>query len=237
LAPWPLKLLLIRRLAVKHKGLYNKIFSEAKRLPTLAQFIPQFINFDCVDKRIYCSGDNVLPLVRYEIGDNGGVITFKEVEEIFKEEGMNLRDVIHSAGIHETVAELPFVYIYERSDLSTKLYGAIIYPEYVKAGIQDNKLEKYITGKFTMYTQHDKNQNEYLEINVELKPGVEESSELATEVQKTIYDALVEQSAEYKYLSNSMDVNKIKPRIIFWPHEHPLHFQTGIKQRWVKRVQ
>jgi phenylacetate-CoA ligase len=226
--------ILIRRLALKNKRLYKKLFDQATRLPTLAQYIPHFINFECTKNNVYCSGDNVLPLVRYEIGDNGGVHNYTDVEEIFKSEGMDLKDEAKKAGITDTIAELPFVYIYERTDLSTKLYGAIIYPEYVKMGLQNATLEKYITGKFTMFTKHDKKQDEYLEINIELKSGINESDWLTDEVARLIYEELMEQSAEYKYLTGMLN-GRVKPHIIFWPHEHPLHFQTGIKQKWVKR--
>jgi phenylacetate-CoA ligase len=228
--------ILIRRLALKDKTLYKKIFSEASRLPTFAQYIPDFISFECVDKNVYCTGDNVLPLVRYAIGDNGGVHDFKDIEKIFKEQGMDLREEAKKAGIEDTIAELPFVYIYERTDLSTKLYGAIIYPEYIKAGLQNSTLEKYITGKFTMFTEHDKNEDEYLEINVELKSGINESEWLATEVRKYVSESLLEKSAEHKNNANMM-ADKVEPRIVFWPHEHPTHFQTGIKQKWVKKTQ
>ncbi len=183
--------ILIRRLALKNKKLYERIFNQATRLPTLAQYIPHFINFECTGNNVYCSGDNVLPLVRYEIGDNGGVHDFAEVEEIFKEVGMDLREETEKAGITDTIAELPFVYIYERTDLSTKLYGAIIYPEYIKLALQDATLEKYITGKFTMFTQHDENQDEYLEVNIELKPGINESDWLSKEVSKLVSASLI----------------------------------------------
>jgi phenylacetate-CoA ligase len=226
--------ILIRRLSLKHKNLYTKLFKDATRLPTFAQYIPQFINFECIDGEIYCSGDNVLPLVRYQIGDNGGVLSYKDVAVIFAEEGISLTEEIKKAGIEDTIAELPFVYVYERTDLSTKLYGAIIFPEYVKAGLQNSDLEKYITGKFTMYTQHDDHQNEYLEINIELKPGITESDWLMTEVQKAVSESLLEKSAEHKNNAHMMP-GRVEPRIVFWPHEHPTHFQTGIKQKWVKK--
>jgi phenylacetate-CoA ligase len=226
--------ILIRRLALKHPTLYKKIFVDANRLPTFAQFDPQFINFECVNKNIYCTGDNILPLIRYEIGDNGGVIDFSEVQKIFKEEGLNLLKEAEKAGIEDTIAELPFVYIYERTDLSTKLYGAIIYPEHVKTALQNVDVEKYITGKFTMFTKHDKKQNEYLEINIELQPNTTESDWLATETTKLIVDCLLDKSAEYKYLTDMLN-GKVRPDIVFWPYEHPMHFQTGIKQKWVKK--
>ena len=226
--------ILIRRLALKKETLYKKIFKEANRLPTLAQFHPDFISFECVNKSIYCTGDNIFPLIRYEIGDNGGVIDFDEIENIFAEEGFDLRDEAKKVGIEDSVTELPIVYIYERTDLSVKLYGAIVYPEYVKAGLQDHDLEKYITGKFTMFTKHDKKQDEYLEINIELKPGINQSDWLMEEVSELVFKSLIEKSAEYK---NNADMlpGKVHPKIVFWPYEHPTHFQTGIKQKWVKK--
>jgi phenylacetate-CoA ligase len=226
--------ILIRRLALKNKKIYQKIFKDANRLPTLAQFNPNFINFEAVNGRVYCTGNNALPLVRYDIGDNGGVLDYADIEKIFEEEGMSLAEEAKRVGIDDTIAELPFVYIYERADLSTKLYGAIIYPEYVKLGLQNLTVEKYITGKFTMYTQHDDDQNEYLEINIELKPGIVESDWLKTEVQKLIMESLLTHSAEHKNNAHMMP-GRVDPRIVFWPHEDETHFKVGIKQKWVKK--
>ena len=227
--------ILVRRLALKKPKLYRKLFKEAHRLPTLAQFNPHFINFEEIDGHIYITGNNILPLVRYEIGDNGGVRTYDGVAEIFKSEGFNLEKEIRKAGIKDTVTELPFVYVYERSDLSVKLYGAIIYPEHVKYGLERSaRLQKYLTGKFTLFTKYDKDHGEYLELNLELRPDTKENKKLAKEVIKCVSASLAEKSAEHK---NNFDLlgNKVLPRVVFWPHGHPEHFQTGIKQKWVKR--
>jgi len=226
--------ILIRRLALKNKNLYKKLFQD-NRLPTFAQFHPDFINFECTDGNIYCTGDNILPLIRYEIGDNGSVLDFSAVEKIFRSEGLDLRREIRKRRLEDTVTELPFVSIYERTDFSTKLYGAIIYPEYVKAGLQNEDLEKYITSKFTMFTKTDEKQDEYLEINIELKPGTTESDWLVREVALSIINSLMGRSAEYKNNADMMP-GRVEPKIIFWPHEHPVHFQTGIKQKWVKKT-
>jgi phenylacetate-CoA ligase len=154
---------------------------------------------------------------------------------MFAEEGIDLRAEVRKVGIADTIAELPFVYIYERTDLSTKLYGAIIYPEYIKHGLQHDDLEDYVTGKFTMFTKHDNNQNEFLEINVELKKGVTASPPLQKIVAERIHTALTTQSAEHAN-NFSMLKDKVKPRLVFWPHEHPIHFSLGAKQKWVKKV-
>ena len=226
--------ILIRRLALKNKKIYQKLFGDANRLPTLVQYIPSFINFEAVNRNIYVSGDNVLPLVRYQIGDNGGVLDFAEVEKIFSDAGINLRAKARAIGIADTLTELPFVYVYERTDFSTKLYGAIIYPEYIKAGLQHPTLEKYITGKFTMYTKNDDKQDEYLEINIELRPGTNESEWLIKEVTRRIAESLIKYSAEHANNVN-MFGEKVLPHTIFWPHGHVNHFQVGIKQKWVKK--
>jgi phenylacetate-CoA ligase len=231
--------ILIRRLVLKKTAiaerLYKKIFCEAGRLPTLAQYIPSFVSFETSGKNIYISGNNAMPLIRYEIGDNGGMHYFADVEKIFAEEGIDLRAEARKAGIEDTIAELPFVYIYERTDLSTKLYGAIIYPEYIKHGLQHESLEDYITGKFTMFTKHDMKQNEYLEINIELKKGVTESDQLKKKAVECIHAALIKYSAEH---ANNFSIlkDRVKPQTIFWPHEHPIHFQQGVKQKWVKKL-
>ena len=225
--------ILLRRLALKHKTLYQKLFSEAHRLPTLAQFVPEFTAFEAsVDGTVYTTSGSVLPFVRYSIGDQGGVFAYDDMRRWCSESGIDLDAEIARAGIADTVTELPFVYIYERADLSTKLYGAIIFPEHVKAGLQNPLFEKTITGRFTMTTEHDVQHNEYLEINVELQRGVSDGTSTEGEMVESIMRSLSGSSDEYHYLLGSIR-EKITPRIIFWPHEDPKYFSPGIKQKWV----
>lgn len=225
--------ILLRRLALKHETLYRKLFSEAYRLPTLVQFIPEIVAFEASkDGAIYATGGTSLPFVRYDIGDNGGVFSFAYAETACKELGIDLKAEARHAGIEDTIMELPFVYLYERADLSTKLYGAIIYPEHVKIGVQGKEFESSITGRFTMTTETDKDHNEYLEINFELAPGVSDGESIREMLTESVVRSLMASSDEYRYLSGSIS-EKVRPRLIFWPHEDPKYFQPGIKQRWV----
>lgn len=227
--------ILLRRLALQHEGLYRKLFSEAHRLPTLAQFIPDFISFEAGENgEVLATGGTALPFVRYDIGDQGGVFSYDDAERMCKEVGINLGSEIKKAKIEDTVMQLPFVYLYERADLSTKLYGAIIYPEHVKIGLQNPTLEKFITGRFTMSTENDANHNEYLEINIELQHGIKEGTPIEAELVASIMKSLSSSSDEYRYLSGTVR-DKIIPRIVFWPHEHPKYFSPGVKQKWVIR--
>jgi phenylacetate-CoA ligase len=226
--------ILVRRLALVNSSLYKALFPEVNRLPTLAQFIPSCVSFEEMDGKLFCTSDNALPLVRYDIGDKGGVFSYDKLLEICFEHGVNLDKEIRMNAIEKTVTKIPFVYVYERADLSTKLYGAIIYPEHVKSGLQHDSLQKHLTGKFTMLTKHDQNQNEFLEIHLELKPGASEDKAVHEEALAKIIASLLERSDEYRYLSGTIS-ERIRPRLTFWPHAHPEHFQMGVKQRWVKK--
>ena len=226
--------ILVRRLAVKNPTLFKEIFGDVKRLPTFAQFIPSCVNFEEREGSLFCTADNALPLVRYDIGDRGGVFTYDEMIERCRNAGIDIEKEIKKAGISDTVCKIPFVYVYERTDLSTKLYGAIIYPEHVKIGLLEPQLEEHITGKFTMITQHDEKENEYLEVHVEMQPGITSEKELAKSVTDSVMDALLQYSAEHKN-NASVVGDRVRPRVVLWPHAHPEHFKQGIKQKWVKK--
>lgn len=227
--------ILLRRLAVKHEALYRKLFSEAHRLPTLAQFIPDFISFEeGKSGEVYVTGGSALPFIRYDIGDQGGVFTYADAERACGEVGIDLAAEIKHADITDTVMELPFVHLYERADLSTKLYGAIIFPEHVKIGLQNPALEKSITGRFTMTTEHDAQHNEYLEINIELQHGVKDGEPVRELLVESVVKSLSASSGEYQ--NNYVNMREhVVPRIIFWPHGHPKYFSPGVKQKWVMR--
>lgn len=225
--------ILIRREALKNKKLFNAVFSEISKTPTLAQFNPLFTDFEVEEGNVLCSGRNILPMFKYSIGDHGGTIRFEDMVKIFKQEGLDLAKIAHKAGIKELLP-LPFVYVYERSDFSTKLYGAIIYPEHIKQALLHENLSGKLTGKFTLETVHDDKENQYLQIHIECQANKEVGPELEQEISKLIVDALLLNNAEYAYLTGMMP-GRVIPKLKLWPYEHPDYFKKGGKQKWVKR--
>jgi phenylacetate-CoA ligase len=212
--------ILVRRYAMKNAKLFGQLFGEINKTPTLAQYNPFFITFESVNSDVLLTGDNAVPLIRYAVGDTGGVLTANDVFKniLIKEE--------------KAINYLPFVYVYERSDFSTKLYGAIIYPEPVREALQDSKITKFLTGKFAMLTKTDESHNEYLEINVELKPRNKGSKELRDSLASIIIRNLIAKNAEYRNNYHSIP-QRVTPRIIFWPYGDQNYFKVGIKQKWV----
>ena len=123
------------------------------------------------------------------------------------------------------------MHIYERLDFSTKLYGAIIYPEHIKTALLNRELAKFLTGKFSMQTKRDKKLDEYLEINAELKPGEHASKIFKQKVCSVIIDTMLKKNAEYQYLHQHMS-NRIIPRINILSHGDEKYFRNGVKQKW-----
>ncbi len=225
--------ILIRRLAVKNNKLYNKLFS-AIRTPTFAQYIPELFYFENVNGQLYCSGYSGLPLIRYDLKDVGGVISMSDVTDIMCSEDISINDEIINAGLFSTVWNLPFVYVYERSDFVVKLYGANIFPDTIRRVLQQKRFERIFSGKFAMLTQYDKNEDQFLEINIELKLNVKTSKVVTKLVEEKIVEKLLLENSEYKSNYKSDPLRQI-PKIVLWEYEDPTYFTPGIKQRWVKK--
>ena len=224
--------ILIRRLALKNKKLFLDIFSKVNKTPTLAQYNPFFITFESVGGEIVLSGDNSVPLVRYALGDHGGTFDFSEIAEKLSEHKVDFEKETHH--IKKAAYELPFVYVYERVDFSTTLYGLQIYPEVIREVLISKSLHKHLSGKFTMLTKFDKKHNQYLEIHLEMRKNKKPHKQLESKALKEIIVNLRVKNSEFRELHDFLK-ERAHPKLVFWPHEHPLHFKPGIKQKWVKK--
>ena len=226
--------ILARRLALKDKKLFADIFGGTTKTPTLAQYVPEFVSFEAPNGEILLSGESAIPLFRYSIGDHGGVYTFRELIDRYKACGVDLLKEAQIADIRKYVYELPFVYVFERIDLATTLYGLQIYPETVKEVLLHKHFVNYLTGKLTLATEYDDNHDQYLKINLEQKPKKEIGKVLAAELLAEIVKSLREKNSEFRELSDSLG-KRAEPKLVFWPYEDPLYFKPGTKQTWVVR--
>jgi len=225
--------ILIKRLIRNSEGISNDLFSSINKTPTLAQYNPEFINFESVGGEILLTGDSAIPLVRYSIGDNGGVYTHDELTTKLKNSGIDVSAEIVKRGLQECASQLPFVFIYERIDFSTSLYGLNIYPEWIKKAIVSSDMSHYSSGKFTMTTKYDEDNNQYLEVNIELKKNIRVSELAKRKAVHTLISHLMHSSSEYRELLHQLK-DRAHPRVVFWTSEDSLYFQPGIKQKWVK---
>jgi phenylacetate-CoA ligase len=229
--------ILIRRLAVKNPKLFAAIFPETKRLPTLAQYFPEMFYFEEREGQLLCSARSGLPLLRYELKDKGGVITFGRMCEIFKSLGLNLEREARKANLQGSLWKLPFVYIYERSDMVVSWSGANIYPEHIREAHLHKKVSPFLSGKFTLEIVFDKHNNQELLIHSELRKDVQIANKrrLIEEIKNITMAELLKSNSEYRVLHSS-NPGKMVPRVILWTHQSAPHFIGGGKQRWALKT-
>ena len=80
------------------------------------------------------------------------------------------------------------------------------------------------------------NQDQYLEINCELKNAVKPTENLKDKARKIILKTLADNNLEYRTLRASIG-KKADPEIILWPKDHQKYFDPrSIKQRWKKNL-
>jgi phenylacetate-CoA ligase len=227
--------ILARRLALKNEELFANLFRGARKLPTLAQYHPDFIVFEEQGGELYLTGNNAVPLIRYGIGDHGGVQSYDAVEEMITARGMSIHDLLQEADSTSTLHKLPLVYVYERNDFSTTLYGLQIYPEVIREVLIRNPLQKFLTGKLTMLTTFDANHDQYLEIHLELRKNKKITRTTKERTLDMIVRGLRQQISEFRELHTHLK-DRALPKLHFWAYGHPTYFKSGGKQKWVKHA-
>lgn len=228
--------ILLRRLTAQKPSLYKEIFLEANKMPTLTQFIPELFFFEENQGNLLCSSNSGLPLVRYDLKDRGRVFTYAQATQWCLKNGVDLKEKARKLKLFKYSWSLPFVYVFERGDLTVSIYSVNIYPECIRRALEVKEFERLITGKFSMLVQYDKRQNQYLEINIEMKQGIHESSKLKVTVLNSIIRYLIEENSEWRdFYADPGIRHKVVPKLSFWKYQDPAHFKPGIKQKWVKK--
>ncbi|HEV8682984.1 MAG TPA: phenylacetate--CoA ligase family protein [Actinomycetota bacterium] len=141
----------IRRAARGDASLRRALFGEDSRLPMVFQYNPLNHYIVVNEERelmFTISRLEVLsPRVMYNIHDEGGVATFREIGGRFREAGRDLRDLVIPSA-HPL--ELPFLWIYGRKDSTVSVMGANIYPEDVEQALYDEPELAAVTNSFCL---------------------------------------------------------------------------------------
>lgn len=214
----------IRKLAAKSETINSALFPQTNKLPTLAQYLPQFVSFEEFAGELILTGYNTIPLIRYAIGDKGGVISYDQIRKNLSEAGVVDKTLNLCSG------EAPFVYVYERTNFAAKLHLRDIYPQIIKEALLYGPICQELTGKFTMSTKYNRQNEQYLEVNLEKK----KNAKIKSNLRKVIYSRIVEAIlTKTEGPGNPKELkNKKLVKLVFWPYEHNLYFKPGIKQIW-----
>jgi phenylacetate-CoA ligase len=215
----------IRRWLAAHPDAARQLFGES-RLPTLVQYDPLSRFFETQDDHLLFTGDNGIPLVRYNILDTGGVVPFAEMLAFLRGGGF---DPVSSS---PPVRRLPFVYVFGRSDFTVSYFGANIYPENVTVGLEQSDIKEWVTGKFVLQVKEDDDRNRFLSVLIELAPGQQADDARRQHVAESIRAHLLRLNSEFAHY---VPAECRLPRVAFAPTGDPDYFPVGVKHRYTRK--
>ncbi|GIH03798.1 phenylacetate--CoA ligase [Rhizocola hellebori] len=213
----------IRRFLAGRPDLSRELFGDA-RLPTLVQYDPASRFFEQLDGTLLFSGDNGIPLIRYHIADEGGVIGCGEMLEFCGRNGFQPQF---------STPDLPFVYVFGRSLFTVSLFGANIYPENVTVALEQSPISDWVTGKFVLQTPEDADRNTYLHIVVEAAPGQDAGEDRAVLIAEAVRRELVRLNSEFAHY---VPAERQLPLVELRAAGDPQYFPVGVKHRYTRPV-
>jgi phenylacetate-CoA ligase len=206
----------IRRFLASRPDAARELFGDS-RLPTLVQYDPASRYFETVDGTLLFSGDNGIPLVRYHIADDGGVITSAAMRDFCARQGFDPGEG----------PELPFVYVFGRSLFTVSFFGANVYPENITVGLERKPVSGWVTGKFVLEAVEDADRNRRLRVTVELAPGREEADTRV--IAESIRAQLLRLNSEFAHY---VPAERQLPDVDVRAHGDPEYFPLGVKHRY-----
>jgi phenylacetate-CoA ligase len=227
----------IRRFLAENPEAARALFGES-RLPTLVQYDPINRFFEVKDGALLFSGNNGIPLIRYNILDNGGIITYDAMLEFLAEWGFNPVEALFSQDSQDAdpkrrgVRNLPFVYVFGRSNFTVSYFGANIYPENVTVGLEQPVIKEWVTGKFVLQVIEDVDKNRFLSVTVELAPNVEISEDKKQQITTSILSQLKRLNSEF---ANYVPQKYQMPQVTLKLHGDVEYFPLGVKHRYTRR--
>ena len=217
----------IRRFLANHPEAARSLFGES-RLPTLVQYDPLSRFFETQAGTLLFSGNNGIPLVRYHIADSGGIIAYHQMLEFLEQLGFDPVSQLRSLGTRG-VRQLPFVYVFGRSNFTVSYFGANIYPENVMVGLEQPQIREWVTGKFVMQVVEDEDKNRFLLVVVELAPTVEASEEKREAIADSVSVQLKRLNSEF---ANYVPETYQMPQVRLAVTGDPEYFPVGVKHRY-----
>jgi phenylacetate-CoA ligase len=210
----------IRRFLAGNPEAAHALFGES-RLPTLVQYDPHSRFFEVRDGTLLFSGDNGIPLIRYHIADEGGLVGHDEMLDFCAKHGFD----------PPPGPRLPFVYVFGRSYFTVSFFGANIYPENVTVGLEQPDISGWVTGKFVIEVAEDADRDRSLSVAVELAPGEDPTPERVRLAAESIRTHLRRLNSEFAHY---VPEDRQTPRVTLHEAGDPEYFPRGVKHRYTR---
>lgn len=129
---------MIRKLCMDDPSLAATLFRDGRgnhsTLPSLLQYNPGSCYAEEVEKELVFTVLSGIPLVRYNIHDQGGTIPFDQMMTLLRDHGYDVGARLAEVGYGpEQLWTLPFFHVYGRTDGTVSIVGANIFPENLRS--------------------------------------------------------------------------------------------------------
>ncbi|RZI45724.1 phenylacetate--CoA ligase family protein [Candidatus Finniella inopinata] len=223
----------IRRLARDNDDVRKSLFGLDSRLPMVFQYNPLAHHIEVNEKSeliFTINRGNVLsPRIRYNIHDQGGIDTYTHMKDKLSDLGFDIKSLEEKSKFH---LNLPFMWIYGRSDFTISVMGANIYPEDIEQIIYSDASLSEITRSFCQGIVHKEDHSVrpafYFEITV---PS---TKELGLKFQRSITENLCRINADFREAWAEYHETLIPEIHLYQMGEGPFKMRPGqIKQKRV----
>jgi phenylacetate-CoA ligase len=210
------------RTAMERDEATRTSIAESAFVPNVFQYNPLLRYIESSGSALTVTADNGVPLLKYDLHDGGRALTFAEGAEHI------------SPAAARSAWQLPFVTLNGRRDHTIIFYAANIYPEHIHLALNEPKFLRHVTGKFAMRKDYLPNKDQFLELNIELRPDVKPTASFENAIAKRVVERLLEVNMEYRFLWSNLDKD-IRPRVILRPYQHDVYFRPGLKPRYITK--
>jgi phenylacetate-CoA ligase len=211
----------IRRFLAGRPDVASSVFGDS-RLPTLVQYDPATRYFETApDGTLVFSADGTVPLVRYHIADEGGLLPYDDLRALCRAHGFDPGEG----------PELPFVYVFGRSLFTVSFFGANVYPENVTVGLEQPHISGWVTGRFVLRTVEDADRNRRLAVAVELARGEPATPHRQQAAADSIRTELMRLNSEF---SHYVPEEYRTPDVDLRPTDDAEFFPPGVKHRYTR---
>lgn len=219
----------VRRFLAERPEAAEELFG-ASRLPSLVQYDPCSRFFETYGGTLLFSGEGGIPLIRYHIADEGGLVGYEEMLGFCGRHGFDPVAELGGDGA-AGIRTLPFAYVFGRSHFTVSYFGANVYPENVTVGLEQPEISGWVTGKFVLEVREDADRDRRLHVTVELAPG--EAGDAARErtLAASIRGQLQRLNSEFAHY---VPAEHQLPQVALRPAGDPEYFPAGVKHRYTR---
>ncbi|MST04163.1 MAG: hypothetical protein EXS49_01165 [Candidatus Pacebacteria bacterium] len=193
--------ILLRRTAIKDRELYKELFGDEKLLPNISQYDENFIFFEEKDTELVITAPTSIPLIRYNIHDRGNIIRQADMKKIIENSNLPKKSEISKL----FGWDFPFVIVKGRTDVATTFYALNIYPENIRAAVEDKKIKSFLSGNFLVYNKQSADaKRESLFVELEMNSGISANKALTAKATNIVVKHLMALNIEFAKLHKSI---------------------------------